>query len=66
MQGVWNTEENNGVLIYVLLADRKVEIVADRGIDARVGPGGLDRRSCDAMDRALSARAASRRAPSRA
>jgi uncharacterized membrane protein len=34
--GVWNTEENNGVLIYVLLADRKVEIVADRGIDRRV------------------------------
>lgn len=35
-QGVWNTEENNGVLIYVLLADHDVEIVADRGIDARV------------------------------
>ena len=35
-QGVWNTEENNGVLIYVLLADRKVEIVADRGVDRRV------------------------------
>jgi uncharacterized membrane protein len=34
--GVWNTEENNGVLIYLLLADRAVEIVADRGIDARV------------------------------
>ena len=29
---VWDTEENNGVLIYLLLADRKVEIVADRGI----------------------------------
>jgi uncharacterized membrane protein len=36
-QGVWNTEENNGVLIYVLLADHHVEIVADRGIDARAG-----------------------------
>ena len=35
-EGVWNTEQNNGVLIYVLLADRKVEVVADRGIDARV------------------------------
>ncbi len=35
-QGVWNTEENSGVLIYLLLADRRVEIVADRGIDARV------------------------------
>lgn len=37
-QGVWNTAENNGVLIYVLLADRKVEVVADRGIDAHVRP----------------------------
>ncbi|HEX5130420.1 MAG TPA: TPM domain-containing protein [Usitatibacter sp.] len=35
-QGVWNTEENNGVLVYVLLADHDVEIVADRGIGARV------------------------------
>jgi uncharacterized membrane protein len=35
-QGVWNTAENNGVLIYVLLADRSVEIVADRGIGSRV------------------------------
>jgi uncharacterized membrane protein len=38
LQGVWNTQENNGVLIYVLLADRRVEIVADRGIDSRVAP----------------------------
>jgi uncharacterized membrane protein len=37
-RGVWNTEHNNGVLIYLLLADRRVEIVADRGIDARVEP----------------------------
>ncbi|MGH8461078.1 MAG: TPM domain-containing protein [Stenotrophobium sp.] len=29
---VWNTENNDGVLIYVLLADRAVEIVADRGV----------------------------------
>ena len=36
--GVWNTEHNNGVLIYVLLADRAVEIVADRGIAAHVQP----------------------------
>lgn len=34
---VWDTEHNNGVLIYLLLADRDVEIVADRGIHARVG-----------------------------
>jgi uncharacterized membrane protein len=33
---VWDTEENNGVLIYLLLADRDVEIVADRGINAKV------------------------------
>ena len=33
---VWDTAANNGVLIYVLMADRKVEIVADRGIAARV------------------------------
>lgn len=35
--GVWDTEDNAGVLVYVLLADRRVEIVADRGIDAKVG-----------------------------
>lgn len=34
---VWDTEHNNGVLIYVLIADRAVEIVADRGISAHVG-----------------------------
>lgn len=33
---VWDTEHNNGVLIYLLLADRDVEIVADRGIHLRV------------------------------
>jgi uncharacterized membrane protein len=37
---IWDTEHNNGVLIYLLLADRKVEIIADRGIDARVGASG--------------------------
>lgn len=35
---VWDTEKNCGVLIYVLLADRQVEIVADRGVNARSGP----------------------------
>lgn len=34
---VWDTEHNQGVLIYVLLADRAVEIVADRGIDFKAG-----------------------------
>jgi uncharacterized membrane protein len=33
---VWDTEENNGVLIYLLLADHDIEIVADRGINAKV------------------------------
>jgi uncharacterized membrane protein len=37
MQGVWDTAERTGVLVYVLLADHKVEIVADRGISAKVG-----------------------------
>lgn len=35
---VWDTEANNGVLIYLLLAERKVEIVADRGIARQVTP----------------------------
>src|SRR5947199_8366287 len=35
---IWDTAHNNGVLIYLLLADRDVEILADRGIDAKVGP----------------------------
>lgn len=34
---IWDTAHNNGVLIYLLLADRDVEVVADRGIDAKVG-----------------------------
>jgi len=33
---VWDTEHNNGVLIYLLLAERAIEIVADRGIDRHV------------------------------
>jgi uncharacterized membrane protein len=37
---IWDTAHNNGVLIYLLLADRKVEIVADRGVDASVGAEG--------------------------
>lgn len=35
--GVWDTEQKCGVLIYLLLADRRVEIVADRGIHSKVG-----------------------------
>ncbi|MFZ3042641.1 MAG: TPM domain-containing protein [Thiobacillus sp.] len=35
---VWDTEHNGGVLIYLLLADHDIEIVADRGIAAQVDP----------------------------
>ena len=34
---VWDTEGNSGVLIYLLLADRRIEIIADRGIHSKVG-----------------------------
>ena len=33
---VWDTEHNTGVLVYVLIADHAIEIVADRGIAAKV------------------------------
>ncbi len=33
---VWDTEHNNGVLIYLLLAERRIEIVADRGLNQHV------------------------------
>jgi uncharacterized membrane protein len=36
--GVWDTQDNSGVLLYLQLAERRVEIVADRGIAARVPP----------------------------
>ena len=35
---MWDTQDNSGLLIYLLLADRAVEIVADRGISAKVSP----------------------------
>ena len=37
LQRVWDTEYNNGVLIYVLLAEREVEIIADRGTYSKTG-----------------------------
>ncbi|MEK6695750.1 MAG: TPM domain-containing protein [Candidatus Deferrimicrobiota bacterium] len=49
---IWDTERNNGVLIYLLLADRDVEIVADRGIDAKVGPEEWER-ICRKMEAAF-------------
>jgi uncharacterized membrane protein len=50
--GVWDTDDNNGVLIYLLLADRDVEIVADRGINAVVGAQEWEA-ICRAMEAAL-------------
>jgi len=35
---VWDTEHNNGVLIYLLLAEHRIEIVADRGLNRHVDP----------------------------
>jgi uncharacterized membrane protein len=46
---IWDTAHNNGVLIYLLLADRKVEIIADRGIDAKVGAAGWQK-ICASME----------------
>ncbi len=46
---IWDTAHNNGVLIYLLLADRDVEIIADRGIDAKVGASGWEA-ICRAME----------------
>ena len=40
---IWDTEHNNGVLIYLLLMDKDVEIVADRGIHKHVGHAGWEK-----------------------
>ncbi|MCK9258740.1 MAG: TPM domain-containing protein [Azoarcus sp.] len=39
---VWDTADNNGVLIYVQIAEHRIEIVADRGIADQLGPEQLD------------------------
>jgi len=49
---VWDTEENAGVLVYLLLADRDVEIVADRGID-RVVDSDAWQSICERMEKAF-------------
>lgn len=36
--GVWDTEQNNGVLVYLLLAEHAIEVVADRGLSRHVTP----------------------------
>jgi uncharacterized membrane protein len=51
---IWDTHHNNGVLIYLLFADRDVEIVADRGIDAKVGDANWER-ICRDMETAFKA-----------
>jgi hypothetical protein len=50
--GVWDTEENSGVLIYVQLVDHCIEIVADRGISARVEQSEWDA-ICETMQSAF-------------
>ena len=50
--GVWDTERNNGVLLYLLLAERDVEIVADRGFNRKVGAEEWER-VCRRMESAL-------------
>jgi uncharacterized membrane protein len=52
MLRIWDTENNNGVLVYLLYADHDVEIVADRGISARV-PGEEWESICRDMERAF-------------
>lgn len=54
LQRMWDTEHNNGVLIYLLLADHDVEIVADRGIHSRVGAAEWER-VCREMEAAFRA-----------
>ncbi len=51
---VWDTEQNCGVLIYLLLADKRVEIVADRGIHNNVGAAAWEA-ICGAMQREFAA-----------
>lgn len=50
--GIWDTEHNNGVLVYLLLADHDVEIVADRGIHQQVGSAKWEA-ICKAMETAF-------------
>ena len=52
--GIWDTAENCGVLVYLLLADRDVEIVADRGIHAQVGTAAWEA-ICQTMEKAFRA-----------
>jgi len=46
---IWDTEYNNGVLLYLLIADRDIEVVADRGIAGRV-PQSVWEEICDHIE----------------
>ena len=52
---VWDTEHNNGVLIYLLLAEHAIEVVADRGFAHRVPKGDWQKLVAD-MSSAFKAR----------
>lgn len=39
---IWDTEENTGILVYIQLAERKIELLADRGIYKKIGQSTLD------------------------
>ncbi len=51
---VWDTADNTGILVYVLLCEHKVEILADRGLKGVIGPQ-VWHALCDAMTRAYRA-----------
>jgi uncharacterized membrane protein len=51
---VWDTEHNNGVLVYLLLSERDIEIVADRGFNGRVSADQWQA-VCEAMEQLLRA-----------
>lgn len=51
---VWDTADNTGILVYVLLCEHKVEILADRGINQALGPQ-VWYALCDAMTHAYAA-----------
>lgn len=47
--GVWDTKDNNGVLLYLLLAEHRIELVADRGFDGLVESGEW-RQACQVIE----------------
>lgn len=49
---VWDTESNNGVMIYLLLADRDIEIIADRGVNSLAGDAYWEE-ICQKMERSF-------------